>query len=195
MKLKYIILSATFFIASISVFSQTNKGTWHFSGKTGMEMSFSKSQFFYEGEKINNGQNDINLTNFKIAPSVGYFIVDNLSLGLSSSLEIAKAKSEDTSTAFMILPTAQYFIPINSPLRPFVQLGVGYGFTPTPNTGWSQAGGLAWGGAAGLAYFINDNFSVDLTGQFLRFTPKAGSGSMIIENSNFDLLLGFSFYF
>ncbi len=128
-------------------------------------------------------------------PSIGYFIFDNLSVHLSGELATTKWEKDDISTSFVILPSVQYFIPVRLKLKPFVGVGAGYGLMPTPSTGWTQAGGFAWRIDTGAAYFIKDNLSIDISGQFLRFTPRAGvSSKLSVENNTFDLFIGFSVF-
>lgn len=73
--------------------------------------------------------------------------------------------SQDNQTSFSIMPTASYFIPTKSIIRPFAQAGIGYSVLKEDGNSY---GGLAMGFGAGVALLASKNFSVDIGFQALR---------------------------
>ena len=167
MKTKAFILSAIVLLSSVA-FSQTEKGKWTVSGNTSLQI-------------LNSSNGDDNSTTVTLNPSAGYFVANNLAVGASLALT-----SQEGASSFSILPTAIYYFPTASQVKPYLQAGIGYGNVKV--SGFSM-GGLAIGGGAGIAYFINKNVSLDLGLQYLRNDYDGG-----ILNT-FGGVVGFSLFF
>lgn len=144
MKIKTVFISLMLLASALS-FSQTEKGKWTLSGSSTFQAT--KSSMDVEGGTISN-------TTIMFNPSVGYFVVKDLSVGLGLGF-----LSQDNQSTFSIMPTASYFIPTKSIIRPFAQVGIGY--SALKEYGYTSDG-LAMGFGAGVAIFANKNFSVDM---------------------------------
>lgn len=150
--------------------AQMNKGNFLVSGNSSLQISTSKT----EGAESS-------ITTVILNPSVSYFVMDGLAVGLSASVH----KYGDI-TESAILPTATYFFPMKSTeFRPYVALGVGYGGV----SGDSDVSGLALAAGGGVTYLLNSNVGVNLGLQYQRIDY---SGSV---NNSFGGVLGFSLFF
>jgi outer membrane protein len=189
---KNFLLVALLFSAIIT--AQTEKGTFAISGKTGL--GFNSTTVKYE-----NGGNTTNgpkTNSFNISPSFGYFVIDNLSLGLDFNYTTVTTKqkiltlSPDaingmivdekiTQNTLSIVPTATYFFS-KGKTRPYINAGIGYGNTKQKNSYSALSAevsnynisnnGLVWGAGAGLAYFISKTVSFDLGLDYSEFSFK-----------------------
>lgn len=150
--------------------AQTEKGTWTLSGKTGMNFTHSFSEVLPRTQPI---QTSTTVNQFSVNPSVGYFVADNLAVNLSSAFEYTEEDGAN-ATQVSVLPGLIYYIPTQSQLRPFVQAGAGYGLISTKDSGQNtgKLGGFAFGGAAGVSYFINRYISIDLSAQYMNMDLK-----------------------
>ena len=169
MKSKIILLAAVISF-SFSSFGQIYKGNWIVSGNSTLQVSSSKIE----------GANSSSTT-VVFSPSIGYFVADGLSVGISGSV-----LNSEGSTVYAIMPSASYYFQTQGNIKPFVEIGVGYG--GISNDGES-AGGLALGAGTGIMYLINQNIGLNLGLQYLR-----GDYDGIVNNT-FGGAIGFSIFF
>lgn len=83
----------TLLIALISfgaITAQTEKGTFTISGKTGLGFTSSTVKYEYAGQT----EDGPKTSSFNISPSVGYFIIDNLAIGLEFDYTTSTTKQE-----------------------------------------------------------------------------------------------------
>ena len=190
MKTKAFILSAFVLLSSVA-FGQTEKGKWTVSGNTSLQI-------------LNTGESGYdNKTNITLNTSAGYFVINNLAIGVSfaavsqegySAISIIHTepngwqsiKQEIHHVSISVLPTATYYFPTASKIKPYIQAGIGYG---TTKISFNFTDGLALGGGGGIAYFINKNVSLDFGLQYLR---NDYDGSIY---STFGGVVGFSLFF
>lgn len=190
-----------FLIAALISFSaiiaQTEKGTFVISGKTGLGFNSTTVKYNYEGQTTNGPKT----SSFTISPGVGYFIIDNLELGLELDYSNTKTKShfdkyydgysvnydaKDIQNIFSIMPNVTYFFS-KTKVRPYLNTGIGYANFKQESTSVSSASdgstysysykknsgnGLTWNAGGGLAYFITKSFSLDLGLDYTKFTYK-----------------------
>lgn len=169
MKSKIILLFAVISFSSLS-FGQINKGNWIVSGNSTLQVSSSKVEGWGSST-----------TTVVFSPSVGYFVIDGLSVGIS-----ANVLNSEGSTIYSILPSASYYFQTQSNVKPFMEIGIGYGGISVDS---ESAGGLALGAGAGIMYLINQNIGLNFGFQYLR-----GDYDGIVNNT-FGGTLGFSIFF
>ena len=107
-----------------SIDGPTQKGKFVFSGATGLQFVSSNIEYEYDGEPY--GDYDIN--SFSFMPGVGYFVIDNLAIGISANFTSITEKNEGekyTISSTMILPTLLYYFPVEGQFKPLVQVGAG----------------------------------------------------------------------
>ncbi|VBB46739.1 putative OprF membrane domain protein [uncultured Paludibacter sp.] len=169
MKTKSFVLALAI-LCSSAIFAQTEKGNLVVSGSTSLQIQNSSWS-------DDNGST----TTVQFNPSIGYFVANNLCVGVSLSV-----MSQDESSQFSILPSLGYYFPVQGSLKPYLQLGLGYG---SLKSGSSSVGGLAVGAGGGVAYFLNENVSLDFGLQYLR---NDYDGYIL---NNVGGLVGFSIFF
>ncbi len=157
MKKELMVMAVLAFLATAS-FAQTEKGKVVFSGASDLSFSSMKYQQEYDGEDMGD---DSKMNTFNIKPSVSYFVIDNLSLGLA--LDFESQKVEDyKETSFMVGPMVRYYFGTSN-IKPFIQGDVMFGSYKEDDDGWDSKKKLsAWDLGAGVAIFVNDFISVDL---------------------------------
>ncbi|MGI6073152.1 MAG: outer membrane beta-barrel protein [Fermentimonas sp.] len=155
-------------IATVSN-AQMKKGSFEISGNSALQVSSSK----VEGAESST-------TTVIFNPSVGYFVMDGLSVGLS-----ANVLKSGGSTEYAILPSAKYYFPFDMVFKPYVGLGLGYGGV----SGDNDASGFALAAGGGLTYLINSNVGVNLGLEYQRIDYDGA------VNNSFGGLVGFSLFF
>ena len=162
-----------------SVIAQTNKGNFVLSGNTNLNVLFSNTSVgtdSIETGKIKDNQ-------FAFTAAAGYFLIDNLTAGISATYSYDYTTSKPgmygessvgtITQAFTIMPQVNYYLPVQGKLKPFVGIGVGYLWleqkdsrvNENENKVYSMSG-TSLSGGAGLSYFINQSVSFDLGFQY-----------------------------
>jgi outer membrane protein len=179
MKMKSFIPTLLLMFFCSSVFAQTNKGNFVLSGNTNLNVLFSNTSVgtdSIETGKIKNNQ-------FAFTAAAGYFLIDNLTAGISATYSYDYTTSKSgmygessigtITQAFTIMPQVNYYLPVQGKLKPFVGIGVGYLWleqkdsrvNENENKVYSMSG-TSLSGGAGLSYFINQSVSFDLGFQY-----------------------------
>lgn len=184
-------------IACSNTFAQTEKGNFILGGNTSFTITHNNVETLDEKEKI---------TNIMLQPYAGYFIFNKFSAGLSVDYDYSSTiKIADVS----VLTDFRYYF-TNSSVKPFVKLNAGYSnqFLDAgyyPHEFRASAHGLKVGAGAGVAIFIKDNMSIDITGQYfysnLKRVGGGTYGDLYDTSRNFKakvdelrLFIGFSVY-
>lgn len=178
-------------------FSQTDKGKLVISGKTDLNFLFTNTVLgtdSIETGKIKNNQ-------FGFTAAAGYFILNNLNVGISGSYSYSYTKTnatqllpgntENITQSVTILPQVNYYFPVEGKLRPFVAMGAGYiwleerdsRFTGNHNEVYSM-NGTVFSAGAGLSYFINHAVSFDLGFQYSHSKLKEKRNKSQIQKQN-----------
>lgn len=162
-----------------STYAQTQKGNLVLSGKTGLNFLFSNTTT--GTDSIQTGKSKSN--EYDITAGAGYFIINNLSVGVSGTYSYNYSKIEysnyiNTSTqniteSLTIVPQIQYYFPAEGKLKPSAGIGAGYVWlqqrdsrvTDNNNKVYSLSGPSFYGGL-GLSYFITKSISFDLGFQY-----------------------------
>lgn len=161
-----------------TIFGQTTKGKFLLSGGTGLQFTGSNVKAVSDGETL--GESNVN--SFSFVPTFGYFVMDNLAVGLSSKISTNTEKyqsgDKSISNSFLILPTALYYFPLEGKFRPLVQIGVGY--SSFSNEWVSKTSGIsssketysgpAFNFGGGISYFISENISFNFSLSYTKST-------------------------
>jgi hypothetical protein len=141
----------------------------------GFTTSTSKVDGTKDPQKIKN-------TTIGLSASAQYFIIDNLSAGISLNFLSQFSKEEGgtdnddyKTTIFMAGPELRYYIPASSKTK--IWIGGGGSFGSAKNEYDGQEAGepiklSRYGGGAGMAFFLNQHFSLDLGLGYSVFTTK-----------------------
>lgn len=186
-------------------FAQTKKGNLVLSGGTGLQFMSVNSKAIYDGKTTSENKG----SSLSFTPSLAYFIVDNLAIGLAGKFTTTSSKNENAgnlyknvSTSTMLLPTVLYYFPVEGKIKPLIQIGAGldsYSYNSTyPGSieNKSSASGLALNFGGGIAYFMNENISLDLGLAYTSTKLTDGNDSKRkTKQGNFGANIGFSIYF
>jgi len=139
------------------MYAQTEKGKWYISGSSDISYSSTTTTYEYDGEE----QGDLDLSQFNITPTIGYFVTDGLAVGLSFNVESSK-QDDVTSNSILIGPMAKYYFGTSN-IKPFIQGGLYFGSQKEDDdVDEAKAKASAWDLSGGVALFINDFASVDI---------------------------------
>ena len=196
---KFLLIAAIAVCGMTSVNAQTEKGNWTFGGSSTFSFNSNTQKSEFDGDEL---EGETKISNINFSADAGYFVIDNLSVGLefmvSSSKETYEEsgdESEFKSSSFAVLPQATYFFRSDSDIAPFVGAKVGYMYAGGEED-INKYSGLAFGANAGLAYFINSNVSIDLMVEYLNASLSNKEESDFVQkNSAIGAGIGFSIYF
>jgi outer membrane protein len=181
------------------IFEQTEQGKFVLSGATGLQFISSNIDYEYDGQSLRN----VTQSSFSIMPSIGYFVMDNLAVGLSANFSSTTQKNEGakyTVSSTMLLPTAIYYFPVEGQFKPLLQVGAGLMSTKEKDsyngdTYEDKMSGLALNFGGGAAYFINDyvslNFGLSYTMANLKYSDDSDA---VQKQGNFAANIGFSVF-
>jgi len=146
--------------------AQTTQGTISLGGSVGMTNDKEET----DGE-------DIRSSEFRFSPSVGYFVVDNLMVGLNLSLISGKEDDgfggDDKYNAFFFGPFARYYIfTSNEQFAFFGEAGTLFGSYKNKPDGQNETKSTAFNIylSPGFSYFMNEHWAVDLAFQGISFS-------------------------
>jgi outer membrane protein len=196
---KVFLLAITLAFTNV-IFAQTEKGKFVLSGATGLQFVSSNIDYKYDGKS----QGDVTQSSFSILPSIGYFVMDNLAVGLSANISSTTQKDEGdkyTVSSTMLLPTAIYYFPVEGQIKPFLQVGAGLMSIKEKenydgDTDENKMSGLALNFGGGAAYFINDYVSLNFGLSYTMANLKDSDDSdWVQKQGNFAANIGFSVFF
>lgn len=172
-KIKFVLVFTLVICYAVSITAQTEKGNILLGGSSNLSLLNTKSKW-----KDDNDDGKIgNTFDFEFTPRAGYFIMDNLAIGLEFPISYSKYKDDndnvDKETTYAIAPFARYYLGANK-IKPFFQAEIGFG-------GYKQQRDPA-----------NFPASEETYGLFL-FQFNGGASFFINEKVALDLSLGYSY--
>ncbi len=181
--MKTILALTAILLMSASTYAQTEKGGWLVGASSSLNFSSGKAD----------KDQDESETNLNLNPQVGYFVIDNLAVGLSIDLEMHKdaAKNKETVTAFG--PFARYYFP----MKIFAQAQAAFGSAKfDPDGGDSSTDKFsAITIGAGYAWMLNDNISIEPSLSYSATSYKPDGADESAKGSSFGINVGFALYF
>jgi len=186
-------------LSSSVIFSQTEKGKIVLTGATGLQFVSSNIEFEYDGQSVG----DFDTSSFSFLPGVGYFVMDNLAVGLSANFTSTTQKDQGdkyTISSTMLLPTALYYFPVEGNFKPLVQVGVGFMSTKEKESydGGSddfKMSGLAISFGGGASYFINNTVSFNFGLSYTLANMKNNEDSDLVQiQKNLAANIGISLF-
>lgn len=191
--LLFAILAAGTYVAT----AQTEKGKIIISGQSNLNFSSVNTKIYYDKEKVGDFGRT---TSINLTAGAGYFVIDNLAIGLDAGLNFAQYKEEgedaEKSTTISLIPGLTYYFPLEGQVKPYINAGAGYSFNSSGNTDDDKASGLLYGGNAGVAVFLKDNLSIDLGVGYTQAILKSKSDrKMEARTGGVAAVAGFSIYF
>lgn len=192
----FLFLAALLCAAVSPVFAQTEKGRWMVGG--------SGTGYF------DNSDTDLKQTLLLLTPSAGHFVARNVALGASLPLFYSRTKTSGSFgtshvTAVGLSPFARFYVG-QSQVKPFLQGQIGYMRASYKSSGGFGGGNdgvsdgqFVYGGAAGMAFFLNEHSSLDLSLNYLGGDRDDAFGGLLLAgtsprtltlNIGFQLFLG-----
>jgi hypothetical protein len=180
--MKKLLLAAFLFISTNEIFSQVNQGQWLVGGNAGFNFG-----------KIG----DNKYTTISVAPDAGYFVINQLAVGLRPELTYSKTKikgiggnSETSSTDFTVAPFVRYyFMPSGEKVNIFGDAS--YGFGSSKEKGEESVSSNYYQIAAGPAIFLTPNTALELA---VYYRSYGGDAFPDDRFNNFGLNVGFQIH-
>jgi outer membrane protein len=179
--------------------NSTNKGNFILSGGFGLQFFNGTIDLEYDGQS----EGDIKVNSFSFTPSTGYFVADNLALGLLLSIASTSEKDqgyEINNKSFAAMPTLIYYFPVKGNFRPFGQVAIGH-MSSSIESGSSnnftkiKFSGLSWNIGGGASYFVNNTISFDMGLSFNKANLKDGADEESVRKiGNFGANIGISIF-
>ena len=192
--MKKVLLMTVLCVFNYSILkAQTNKGKVFIGvsstfkgfsvGETGsdlMTLGFSSEKVKSDADGFEESDS-YKTTSFNLLPKVGYFVIDNLAVGLdisiaSSTTKIGTDNDKFVTTMLGISPFARYYIPTEKVL-PFFEVGGTYGsittkysYNNSENKSSSNANAF-WAGV-GMAVPLGDRVTFDVMAGYNSLTIK-----------------------
>ncbi|WP_312901131.1 OmpW family outer membrane protein [Chryseobacterium taichungense] len=184
--------------------AQMTKGDWVISGNTGFGFNNVNTTVKVGGQSADGPK----VSTFSITPSVGYFVIDKLAVGIDLGLTSATTKYEGakaTTTSFSVMPTATYYFANDSKFVPF--LGAGIGYASVKNKGEinvmglstsddNTTDGLAWKVKGGVTYMATQSLGINLGVSYDQFSNKETIMNTDVKTNvkTFGVNVGFSYF-
>lgn len=139
------------------------------------------------------GLNHGSTFNMTVTPKVAWFVADNTALGGYADLNLATAKGAGTSFNWGLGALGRYYFPsatVDVARSTRFLLEANAGFQGVNTAGGSSTNGLGLGIGPGLAYFLNQNISLE---SLLKYNGVVGFGSSA-SSSRLQLNVGVQIY-
>jgi len=163
--LKRVFIFLLLFLCHVS-YSQTEKGKFLIGSQYVLNFSSYTSSYVGQSNSYGYGR----YKTLAINPMAAFFIFDRIPAGLE--LQYSNGWSDDGTTnshsiSYIFIPFARYYFG-KSNVKPYLQLGAGEGWTigRTVEFGYTSTSKIklfAYDITGGLAAFINENISIDLS--------------------------------
>lgn len=157
------------------------------------EGGFSKGDLFISGavgfgsEKTG----DLKTNDFIVAPKAGYFVTNNIAVGLAVGFESSKVDSgiaDAKNNTFTVGAFGRYYFTPASKFSIFGELGVNYNSYDNEFPTDSKGDGFGVAIAPGVNYFISKNFALEASFGILGFdTTKPDGGGEKTNSFDFGL--------
>ena len=123
---------------------------------------------FSSATLVVNGETGDAITTIMLEPTVGYFVIDGLEVGLNPlSFQSMKVPDEDAISTIGFWAFGAYHFMTMGKTYPYIQALLGY---TTMSAGGESAGGLAYGIAAGVKFEIAGGLLLNAGAEYRFFT-------------------------
>lgn len=192
--------------------AQMTKGDWVISGNTGMGFNNATTTVKARGNSVDGPK----VNTFSIIPSVGYFVIDKLAVGIDLGYVNTTTKYQgikSTNSTFSIMPTATYYFTNSSKFVPFLGAGIGYASNKTKYSFYKDINnegldpllmrdtetttdGLAWKVKGGVTYMATSSLGVSLGISYDQFSSKETIMNTEVKTNvkTFGVNVGFSYF-
>jgi len=187
-KKSYFVVIALLLFNFCSIYAQTNKGRFivgeftelRFDGSALNPMNFGYSNIKTKSDS-GESDSDKNAT-INLMPKAGYFVIDNLAIGLdlSGTFSMTKSSSGSSKQTITILsmgPFIRYYIPVSKVL-PFFELNGLIGAYKSKYERDKLEDSVhnynlaSWGGGIGMAVPLSDRVTFDMIARYNSYNSK-----------------------
>lgn len=146
---------------SSTTFGQTEKGAIYIGARSGLNASFTKSKLA-DGREAKN-------RSFNISPTVQYYIINNLGLGLLLPYGYSSTKlgsDKNVTHNFGVTPSITYLFGENQ-LKPFISAEIGFGrsnitYTILGEPQKQKTSFIEYEAGGGISYFLKERIAMNL---------------------------------
>lgn len=184
--MKKFLAFCTLALAAGYVQAQTTAGHMMIGGNVG-----------YTSQEDENLLGRLESKSFNINPQFGYFVADNLAVGLQVSYYNQKSnypdpfnadgKVEDKYNSISLLPFVRYYIfTPNEKFAFYAEAKAGIGFTKIDNEGFDEVKGRSFTArlSPGFSYFFNEKWALDLTLNGISYWSNDRNTDSDVEDDN-----------
>ncbi len=195
-------LLAILFASIGNLNAQTEQGKLLIGGQTGFSFSSSNLEVKADGNSFDLSKT----TSLEFSPQIGYFVIDNLSLGIRLPIQYSRSKAERQdleikNLSLSVGPFVRYYFNTATNLKPYFNGEVSFGSskaeeTTGNSTSESSSSLLSYGLGAGLGVFLNDQISFDVGLGYSSVTSKTteeNPDNVRLVASGVGIALGFTF--
>lgn len=187
--------------------AQMTKGDWVISGNTGFGFNNVNTTVKVGSESVDGPK----VSTFSITPSVGYFVIDGLAIGIDLGYSNTTTKQDGnkiTVSSFSVMPTATYYFQTGSKFVPFLGAGIGYASNkvkynfnnevvdPILMQEETTTDGLAWKVKGGVTYMATQSLGINLGVSYDQFSNKETYMNTDVKTNvkTFGVNVGFSYF-
>ena len=166
-----------------------NKGAFEFGGSVG----------FSSTTAVANGQSSSDaLTSISFQPYGGYFVINNLELGLIPSF-MSQSLGDFSSTSYGVYFAPAWHFNLQSNVYPFLEGRIGYNttsveITDAGQTTESTANGMAWGFRGGVKVQLGNSSLVNFGLSYDQTTLNPENSDGRYGNNAFGVNVGFTVF-
>ncbi len=197
--IKSIFLLFLLFSSYVS-YSQTDKGKYLVGGQYVLNFSSNTSSFVGQSNSYEYGK----YRTLAISPQAGYFIFDNVPVGLEFLYSYARSSSGSSTShgsTYTFIPFIRYYVG-KSAIKPYIQAGAGPGWGKGTAVDFSYTSTnkvklFRYELTGGVAAFINEYISIDISLSYKSTSESnytyttVGNPVSKTLNKNLEALVGF----
>lgn len=167
MKKLLLLVLSVILVSSIS-FAQVGKGTKYVNAASSLSFSSMKiNQEHVEGDY------EYTMSEFSLKPSLGYFIMDGLAVGITALYESSKSKSEgyesEPYVVYGLGAFGKYYYGQGA-IKPFGKAEIGIIGSSEGDEDYEKDSGISFSLGAGAAYFLNEYVAVEAGLDYNKYT-------------------------
>ncbi len=209
-KITLIVIASVFSLTSLNAQMEQGKmlvglsTALNLGGSSSGVMGFGYSTIKYKSDADNfNYPEPANRLSFNLSPKMGFFVIDNLAIGLDVSFSYSKFNSDEVDytykeSMYCIGPFVRYYIPTTL-VKPFFEIGATFGTYKEKTDGNSQNSEyenslITYGTGFGIAIPIGKKASFDMMLGYNSILEKAkedNDDNYRTEANTIGLRLGF----
>jgi hypothetical protein len=171
------------FLMANNAFAQLQKGNVFLAGSTNSSLTVGSS-----GSSSNGGTFNFEYTKITFSPIAGYFVIDNLPVGVFIDLKYENLYNQEKSRTIEYGAFARYYILDANKFNPFLEGRLGFGNSITKYKYYnSEVSGSIFSGrvGAGCTYLFNKHVGLDLLLAYDYKKTKKEQSSEIGNPNNF----------